>query len=151
MAIDWAARWRDAGPYLRAVSIYLCSRLIVLLAIDVGSTYLPLWRGATWQLGLPWYDHLLRWDSEWYAGIVEHGYSYNGDPNDLQPVVFYPLYPMLARALELVHPVTGKKMTFEADLFEDRPGPATDPGRRPSGPDARANGARPIRRHHGLA
>lgn len=98
MAIDWAARRHNAGPYLRAVSIYLCSRLIVLLAIDFGSIYVPLWKGGTWHSGPPWYNHLLRWDSEWYAGIAEHGYHYSGVPTgDLQPVVFYPLYPLLSR------------------------------------------------------
>jgi hypothetical protein len=39
----------------------------------------------------------LRWDSEWYAGIAEHGYSYSGDPDSEQSVVFYPLYPLLSR------------------------------------------------------
>ena len=101
MAID-AARWRDAKPYLRALAIYLCSRLVVLLAVDIARIFLPVWKADLWQSGSRWYDHLLRWDSEWYAGIVEHGYRYNGDPNDLQPVVFYPLYPMLSRALATI-------------------------------------------------
>jgi len=97
LAIDWAARRRDAGPYLRAVSIYLCSRLVILLAIDIASIYLPLWKSDVWQSGTRWYDHLLRWDSEWYAGIAGHGYHYSGVPTgDLQPVVFYPLYPLLS-------------------------------------------------------
>jgi hypothetical protein len=97
LAIDWAARRHDAGPYLRAVSIYLCSRLVILLAINVASIYLPLWKSDVWQSGARWYDHLLRWDSEWYAGIAEHGYHYSGVPTgDLQPVVFYPLYPLLS-------------------------------------------------------
>ena len=97
MAIDWAARWRDGRPYIFAIAIYLASRLVVILAIDVASIYLPLWRDGLWQSGTHWYDHLLRWDSEWYAGIAEHGYRYNGDPSDLQPVVFFPLYPLIAR------------------------------------------------------
>ena len=97
MAIG-AARWRDGKPYLQALAIYLCSRVVILLAVDIAGIFLPLWKSDLWQSGSHWYDHLLRWDSEWYAGIVEHGYRYNGDPNDLQPVVFYPLYPMLARA-----------------------------------------------------
>jgi hypothetical protein len=101
LAID-AARWPDVKPYLKAVAIYFCSRVVVLLAVDIAGIFLPLWKPDLWQSGSRWYDHLLRWDSEWYAGIVEHGYSYNGDPNDLQPVVFYPLYPMLARALATI-------------------------------------------------
>lgn len=98
MAIDWAVRRNDAGSYIRAVSIYLCSRLVVLLAVSVASIYLPLWKSDVWQPGARWYDHLLRWDSEWYAGIAEHGYHYSGVPTgELQPVVFYPLYPLLSR------------------------------------------------------
>jgi hypothetical protein len=105
LAIDWAARRDDAGPYLRAVSIYLCSRLVVLLALDVGGIYVTPWKGGTWQTGPHWYEHLLRWDSQWYAGIAENGYHYNGVPTgDLQPVVFYPLYPLLSR---LVAAITG--------------------------------------------
>jgi hypothetical protein len=72
------------------------------LAVDIASIFLPIWKPDLWQSGTHWYDHLLRWDSEWYAGIVEHGYRYNGDPNDMQPVVFYPLYPMLSRALAAI-------------------------------------------------
>jgi hypothetical protein len=109
LAIDWAARRHEAGPYLRAVSIYLCSRLVVLLAIDVAGIYLPLWKPDVWQSGSRWYDHLLRWDSQWYAGIAEHGYRYSGVPTgDPQPVVFYPLYPLLAR---FVADITGLSPT----------------------------------------
>ncbi len=71
----------------------------MLLAIWFAGNYLPLWKSDLWQSGAHWYDHLLRWDSEWYTGIVEHGYHYDGDPNELQPVVFYPLYPLLSRAV----------------------------------------------------
>jgi hypothetical protein len=92
-----AERWRDGKPYVAAVAIYLCSRLVVLLAVDVAGIFLPLWKDDLWQAGPHWYDHLLRWDSEWYAGIAAQGYHYDGDANVLQPVVFYPLYPLLAR------------------------------------------------------
>ncbi len=37
------------------------------------------------------------WDGEWYAGIVRAGYSY--DPGRHSNVAFYPLYPLLARAV----------------------------------------------------
>jgi 4-amino-4-deoxy-L-arabinose transferase-like glycosyltransferase len=98
LAIDWSARSQQAKPYIRAVSVYVCSRLIILLAVDFAGTYLPLWKPNLWQSGSRWYDHLLRWDSEWYAGIAEHGYRYSGVPTgDPQAVVFYPLYPLLSR------------------------------------------------------
>lgn len=97
-----AQRFNQALPYLRAGAVYLSSRLVILLAVNVAPLYLPLWKSDVWQSGSRWYDHLLRWDSEWYAGILAHGYSYNGDPNVLQPVVFYPLYPLLARLVATV-------------------------------------------------
>lgn len=92
-----ARQWRAARPYLLAVFIYLCSRLIIVLAISFAGTYLPLWKNDLWQSGARWYDHLLRWDSEWFAGIAENGYRYNGGPNDLQPVAFFPFYPLVSR------------------------------------------------------
>ena len=97
MAINWRARWRDSRPYVLAVAVFLCSRLVILLAIDFASIYLPLWKSDSWQSGPHWYDRLLRWDSEWYAGIAAHGYHFNGNADELQPVVFYPLYPLFSR------------------------------------------------------
>jgi hypothetical protein len=52
-----------------------------------------------WSAGPSWYHQLLQWDSEWYFRIVTEGYGYNGDPTIPQNIVFYPLYPMLARGL----------------------------------------------------
>ena len=41
---------------------------------------------------------LARWDANWYTGIAEGGYSWNGDPRIENAVVFFPAYPMLIRA-----------------------------------------------------
>lgn len=49
---------------------------------------------------------LLQWDSEWYFRIVTDGYQYNGDPTIQQSIVFYPLFPMLARGLATVGGLT---------------------------------------------
>src|SRR5271166_4169392 len=65
--------WLFGKPYVLAAAIYLCSRLVVLLAIYLARIYLPLWNPDWWQSGPRWYDHLLRWDSEWYARIAEQG------------------------------------------------------------------------------
>jgi hypothetical protein len=99
LAIAWPQRWRDAKPYATALAIFFSSRLVVLLGVNAGAIYLPLWKTDLWQSGTHWYDHLLRWDSEWYAGIAAHGYYYDGNPDDLQPVGFYPLYPLIARGV----------------------------------------------------
>jgi hypothetical protein len=52
-------------PYLKALAIYLCSRLVVFLGVEFGNTYIPL-GNDTWFAGSQWYRRLLRWDSEWY-------------------------------------------------------------------------------------
>ena len=37
----------------------------------------------------------------WYATIVNEGYKYNGNDLVQQPVNFYPLYPLIAKALTI--------------------------------------------------
>ena len=83
-------------PYLKALTIYLCSRVVVFLGVVLGKAYIPL-ANDTWLGGSQWYHRLLRWDSEWYKIIASEGYKYNGDPGLTQTVVFYPLYPTLCR------------------------------------------------------
>ena len=83
-------RLRFAVPYLKALAIYLCSRLVVFLGVVFGKTYIPLGNN-TWLGGTQWYHRLLRWDSEWYKIIASEGYKYDGDPGLRQTVVFYPL------------------------------------------------------------
>jgi hypothetical protein len=90
-------RLRALVPYLQALAIYLGSRLVVFLAIAFGGRYIPLGNGLS--AGLQWYHSLLRWDSEWYQAIATGGYIYSGDPTQVQAIVFYPLYPLLSRAL----------------------------------------------------
>lgn len=88
--------FRDGKTYLVAVAIYFGSRLVVLLAIKFAGIYLPLWKGQFWRYGSSWYDHLLEWDSQWYLHIAAQGYYYDGNGSRLQPVAFFPLYPLLA-------------------------------------------------------
>src|SRR5664279_5083850 len=82
--------------YLKALAIYLCSRLVVFFGVEFGKDYIAL-GNDTWLGGALWYHRLLRWDSEWYKIIASEGYKYNGDPGLSQTVVFYPLYPTLCR------------------------------------------------------
>lgn len=94
-------RLRIAVPYLKALAIYLCSRLVVFLGVVFGKTYIPL-GNDTWLGGTQWYHRLLRWDSEWYKIIAAEGYKYDGDPGLKQTVVFYPLYSALCRLVSEV-------------------------------------------------
>ncbi|MFD7666218.1 hypothetical protein [Streptomyces sp. NPDC059788] len=47
-----------------------------------------------------------RWDSRWYLGIAEHGYSYAFDENGFNEsnLAFFPLYPVVVKAVAGVTP-----------------------------------------------
>lgn len=90
-----------AVSVLRVLAIWLTSRGLVALGTAFGKTYIPYGQGD-WEAGPAWYHRLLRWDSEWYNIIASQGYSYNGDPNATQSVVYYPLFPLLARGLSAI-------------------------------------------------
>ena len=87
--------------YFAAISIFLCSRAVVALGLVFSQKYLPI-ATDVWSAGPLWYHQLLQWDSEWYFRIATEGYRYNGDPAIPQTIVFYPLYPMLARGLVVI-------------------------------------------------
>ena len=99
--------WKDhpALPYLLAVSIFLCSRAVVALGLLFSQQHMQI-ATDVWSAGPFWYHQLLQWDSEWYFGIATEGYRYNGDPTIQQNIVFYPLYPMLARGLAAISGLT---------------------------------------------
>lgn len=99
--------WKDHPwlPYCWAVLIFLCSRAVVALGLLFSQKYLPI-ATDVWSAGPFWYHQLLQWDSEWYFKIATEGYRYNGDPNLSQNIVFYPLYPMLARGLAAISGLT---------------------------------------------
>lgn len=92
-------------PCFWAISIFLCSRAVVALGLVFSQKYLPI-ATDVWSAGPFWYHQLLQWDSEWYFRIATEGYRYNGDPTIQQNVVFYPLYPMLARGLAAISGLT---------------------------------------------
>lgn len=100
---EWSDR--PSLPYFWAVSIFLCSRLVVTLALQFSQKYMPVDPGA-WLAGPSWYHQLLQWDSQWYFMIATEGYRYNGDPTVSQNIVFYPLYPLLARGLGQISGLT---------------------------------------------
>ena len=83
-----------------------CSRLVVALGLVFSQKYLTISTDRFWSAGPLWYHQLLQWDSEWYFKIVTDGYRYNGDPTVQQNIVFYPLYPMLARGLAAISGLT---------------------------------------------
>lgn len=93
-------------PYCWAILIFSCSRVVVALGLVFSQKYLAIGRTDIWSAGPIWYYQLLQWDSEWYFKIATEGYRYNGDPTVQQNIVFYPLYPMLARGLATISGLT---------------------------------------------
>jgi hypothetical protein len=88
-------------PYFWAISIFLCSRVVIALGLLFSRQHMPI-DPDVWSAGPGWYHQLLQWDAEWYFKIATEGYRYNGDPNVYQNIVFYPLYPLLARGLAAI-------------------------------------------------
>lgn len=91
-ADGWGSTSRRAGA---AVALFLAVRVLGLIALDVILRLRHLG-------GL---HHMLsRYDGQWYAGIADHGYgttivAHDGLHSDY---AFFPLFPMLERALHAV-------------------------------------------------
>ena len=84
--------------YLTAFLLFISSRLILLLAVAFSARFIPEKSGSEyWNVGPSWNTYLLRYDSGWYLKIAVEGYTYDGNDLVQQPVVFYPLYPLVSR------------------------------------------------------
>lgn len=90
-----------SSPYVWAVLIFICSRAVVALGLLFSRKYMPV-ATDVWSAGPFWYHQLLQWNFEWYFKIATEGYRYDGDPTLPQNIVFYPLYPLLARGLAAI-------------------------------------------------
>jgi hypothetical protein len=75
--------------------------VVIALGLLFSRQHMPI-DPNVWSAGPGWYHQLLQWDSEWYFKIATQGYRYNADPTLYQNIVFYPLYPMLARGLAAI-------------------------------------------------
>ena len=64
------------------------------------------------------YEKLL-WDEGWYSTIIDYGYMYNGDNGILHNVPFFPLYPLICKALKFLIPAlhTNLAMLLIANIF----------------------------------
>ena len=82
----------DVGlAFLLTKILFYGSMLFAVLAIPMysGHEYQP-WEAPVWSvIAYSW-----RWDSGWYASIIQHGYAQTSGQNS---VAFFPLFPMLVR------------------------------------------------------
>lgn len=101
-SLRMAAWWRAGRPYGIALAIFLGSRGVVALAIAFASVYVPRAAGEFWDAGASWYHRLLRWDTGWYATVIDNGYLVAANSEHAKNAAFYPLYPLLAKAVMLL-------------------------------------------------
>jgi hypothetical protein len=80
-----------------AIAIALGSRVILTLVAVASTAILP--KGSGYQnFGHPvWQGMWLRWDAGWYMTIAGDGYTHN-----LRTVAWFPLYPLLIRAVSIL-------------------------------------------------
>ncbi|MEU9150939.1 hypothetical protein AB0D59_10405 [Streptomyces sp. NPDC048417] len=86
---------RRAAPALAA---YLAVRLtgLVFLAVWAHRRHHGVWPMLATQ-----------WDSRWYLGIADHGYTHSlGIAYDHNNLAFFPLYPLLVKAVAVLTPGT---------------------------------------------
>ncbi|HZU13406.1 MAG TPA: mannosyltransferase family protein [Chloroflexota bacterium] len=77
------------------VGIFLLSRALFLLITYVGTDGFRVHAFVLTQHGS---QHLWRhWDTGWYITIAEHGYAISGHTGS--PLAFFPLFPLLIRAI----------------------------------------------------
>lgn len=96
--------WRVAQAY--GLVAYVLSRSMVLAA---GAIVAASTKPKPTSAVRPLIDMLTSWDGLWYLSIVRNGYPTSVPPNltYFQPearAAFFPLYPMLVRAVDLVLP-----------------------------------------------
>ncbi|MEU1159553.1 hypothetical protein ABZ372_01510 [Streptomyces sp. NPDC005921] len=101
---------RRAAPALAA---YLAVRLTGLLVLTVWAhrRHHGVWPMLATQ-----------WDSRWYLGIADHGYAHVlGTAYDHNNLAFFPLYPLLVKAVAALTPgtraSTGLVLSWLASLF----------------------------------
>jgi Gpi18-like mannosyltransferase len=104
----WVSVWKGCRrykPYFVALAIYGTSRLVVVWAIYMAARIvLPSHQSlpSVPFASTSWYNYLLRWDSAFYATILYEGYNYNNGTAN-----FYPLYPLIAKALTILLGIDG--------------------------------------------
>lgn len=79
---------------------FIVSRLIFYLTALFAITFIPesaTSNGTSDLVGVSW-----QWDGEWFFRIITEGYSWN--PGQHSSVAFFPLFPMLVRAVAALFP-----------------------------------------------
>lgn len=75
---------------------YLASRVLVFLAVATDVALRP---------GTGFLDDLTRWDADWYLRILSDGYPAGPVPDGQNATAFFPLFPLLGRAVAAATPL----------------------------------------------
>ena len=96
----WGRQLRNPAVGLSA-RMLLTTRVMVLLVGYVGTLIIGLPPSITPISQEPLRGLPARWDATWYMEIARAGYRYDRRlaPDKQQPIVFFPLYPMLIRTV----------------------------------------------------
>lgn len=98
--------WSHKHEFLFILGAFLAARLMMYFVTYLGLLVWPVWSQPEWWRTTP--DNLVLfrlslWDGAWYENIALRGYSIDGlTEGKYTNVVFFPLYPMLARAVYAV-------------------------------------------------
>lgn len=84
-----------AAVITRLCGFFFLSRLLILST--AGLAGLAMQKGQFLQPGESWLERFAAWDANWYLSIATTGYQYSSTGES--SVAFYPLYPMLIRAV----------------------------------------------------
>lgn len=97
----WSRLLRTPAVAL-SVRMLLTTRVTVLVAGYVATLIIGLPPSITPISPDPLRSLPARWDATWYMDIAGFGYRYDvrRGANEQQPIVFFPLYPMLIRGLD---------------------------------------------------
>lgn len=88
---------------MKKVILIFAMWLVALLAVGYASQSLSPWQGKS--CGARMYPPYFRWDSSWYTGIAQRGYTYSEEKNS--SIAYFPLFPMVLRT---VHPALPLKL-----------------------------------------
>jgi len=97
---DTDTKARPLAPTLRRAAPALLAYVAVRL---LGLVFLGFW--AHRQGHGVWPILATQWDAKWYLGIADHGYAHTlGSAYDANNLAFFPLYPVLVKAVAAVTP-----------------------------------------------
>ncbi|WP_373303547.1 MULTISPECIES: hypothetical protein [Streptomyces rochei group] len=98
------ARARRALRTARAAARHAAPALAAYVAVRLtGLAVLAFWAPRRHQD--LWVNLAAQWDSDWYLGIAEHGYTDElGTTPNTNNLAFFPLYPVLVKAVAVLTP-----------------------------------------------